>query len=93
MLGTLSALHIQSFDYTKLCETYNLLDVLIPRLQVGVRSRSNINEDEDDILLECVCLIGSMAHDDDFVAIAEQKGLLGVLMELMIGECQISGKF
>ncbi|TPX51129.1 hypothetical protein SeLEV6574_g00469 [Synchytrium endobioticum] len=86
LLGTLSALNIPSFDYAKLCETYNLLDVLMSRLQAGSRSRSSINEDEDDILLECVCLIGSMAHDDDFVAVADQRGILSVLIDLMIAK-------
>ncbi|TPX32870.1 hypothetical protein SmJEL517_g04051 [Synchytrium microbalum] len=84
-LGTLSALSIPSFDYVKLCETYNLLDMIIPRLTTSARNRSH-GDNDDDIALEYVCLVGSMAADDDFVAVAEQRGLLAVLMDLMIAK-------
>lgn len=100
LLGILGNLSIPDFDYAKLSTTYNLHDFIACRLQASAESigtetqssilpieaRGGLNED-DDVLLEFIILLGTMAIDDAFAPLVLKSNVIPTLMELMMSIC------
>ncbi|KAI8818255.1 kinesin-associated protein-domain-containing protein [Fimicolochytrium jonesii] len=101
ILGLLASLTIPDFDFTKLAEAYNLLGFIQTRLQSAINDVANaanaepnvdaemlgagLSED-DDITLEVVNLLGTMASDENIGPVVAKTHIPQTLMELMIAK-------
>ncbi|KAJ1556217.1 Kinesin-associated protein 3, partial [Nowakowskiella sp. JEL0078] len=95
VIGILSTLTIPDFDFTKLAAAYNLLEFISKKISsacsAATKSTQNgSNEqrggicEEDDVTLELVCLIGTMANDENIPPMMVKANIIPSLMELMI---------
>ncbi|KAJ3276056.1 Kinesin-associated protein 3 [Terramyces sp. JEL0728] len=91
ILGILGNLTIPDFDWGKLAASYNLLDFLaavITKTLRGTGEKSeNISqgvEENDDILLQCIIALGTMANDENIAPMIAQTNILKILINTMI---------
>ncbi|KAJ3039310.1 Kinesin-associated protein 3 [Rhizophlyctis rosea] len=95
LLGILSNLTILNFDWAKLANAYGLFDFISTKLKYAIAAvgdgggakmeGSGIMED-DDVTLEIVILVGTMAGDEGIAEMAVRSRVLEGLMDLMIAK-------
>ncbi|KAJ3038924.1 Kinesin-associated protein 3, partial [Rhizophlyctis rosea] len=101
ILGILSNLTIPNFDWAKLANAFNLFDFIIIKLKeaiaavggalgggggVGGRPEGSGIMEDDDLVLEVVVLVGTMAGDEGLAKEVLRCGVVEVLMDLMIAK-------
>jgi hypothetical protein len=80
ILGLLSSLDVENFDYVKFNKSYNILETCMHLMYLNVqKTRDSIRsadttdplhalalslDPSDDILLECICLVGTLFQDE-----------------------------
>ena len=77
-LGTLANLQHADVDYGLLLDKYELMP-FIQRLLVPGHA-------EDDLVLECVVLLGTVAFDGGCAAMLAGSGVIQILIDLLNGE-------
>ncbi|KAJ3115068.1 Kinesin-associated protein 3 [Phlyctochytrium bullatum] len=94
VLGIFGVLTIPDFDYAKLAEAYNLIGFIENQLMIAIRaaeiskgqgSNAGLTEN-DDIVLEVVVLLGTMAHDENIPPMIGKSNLIHLLMDLMLAK-------
>ncbi len=92
-LGILSSLNIPDFDFRKLAETYNLIEFIQHHIINAVGESKHNKKGEtshlspnDDIVLECVMWLGTMAEDEGFCELMASSRLVSNLIDLMTGK-------
>ena len=82
----LASLTIPDFDFRKLASSYNLLaflgNLMTTSLAKGDSEEMNLGDD-DDVLLECIILIGTMALDEAIHPLVCQTKLLDQLVSVL----------
>lgn len=89
LLGILANLTIPDFDYHKLVTSYNLLDVLAKVMQQSLSQSSESKDsggldESDDVLLECIMTLGTLAEDESIAPLIVASPILELLVECMI---------
>ncbi|KAJ3210624.1 hypothetical protein HDU67_005161 [Dinochytrium kinnereticum] len=94
ILGILGGLTIQDFDFAKLAEAYGLLPFIENHFKNAIRaaefSKSQGGNagltDEDDVTLEIIILLGTMANDENIPIMVARSSIIFLLMELMLAK-------
>ncbi|KAJ3103417.1 Kinesin-associated protein 3 [Phlyctochytrium planicorne] len=94
IMGIVGTLTIPDFDFAKLAEAYDLIPFIEHHFTLAVRaaevskgqgSNAGLTED-DDITLEAVVLLGTMANDESVPPLVAKSNVVYLLMELMLAK-------
>ena len=77
-LGTLANLQHQDVDYGLLLSKFEMMPFIQQMLVPG--------QAEDDLVLECVVLLGTIAFDPGCAAMLASSGVIQILIDLLNGE-------
>ena len=77
-LGTLANLNHPDLDYEMILSKYELMP-FIQRLLVPGKA-------EDDLVLECVVLLGTVAFDQSCASMLAESGIIQILIDLLNGK-------
>lgn len=94
ILGVLGNLNIPDFDWGKLAASYNLLDYLAAIITKSLRGTVETSEsigqgveENDDILLQAIIVLGTMANDENIAPMVAQTSILKILVNTMMSKC------
>ena len=96
-LGILGNLTLMDLDYLKIIEEFHLLPFISSVLQVSPSSlsllcasihcpSSQAPKVEDDVTLEVVILVGTLALDESTATVLASQGIIPLMIELLKGE-------
>jgi hypothetical protein len=88
ILGILGNLIIPDFDFVKLSTSYRLLDFLSNVISDSIHQNDQENigiEENDDILLQAIILVGTMSIDDSMSDLISKSNILPLLVDTMMG--------
>ena len=84
IVALFSALNIRDFDHAKLAKTYNVMDWLMIRLKECINLSGDDGAGEnDDLVLEIVKWIGTMAEDEGFLPMVVTYNVIPAFLDIM----------
>jgi hypothetical protein len=91
VLGILGNLKIPDFDYEKFISCYQILDFLVRIIKKYMNADDNTTgefpeglSENDDILLQCLILIGTLSFDDAATTLVAKSPILDLLVDVLV---------